>query len=63
MAVLTHAIVVLHPYFKLWYIEEKWGGENDYQAALANGDPNPRNWQQYARDVVEKAIRNVVHTC
>ncbi|RDX42607.1 hypothetical protein OH76DRAFT_1298102, partial [Lentinus brumalis] len=47
----------LHPYFKLRYIEEQWGGEDEYQAELDAGIPNAWNWQQYARDVVEKTMK------
>ena len=48
---------VLHPYYKLAYIEKKWGGEEEYQADLAAGLPNARNWIAHARAVVESAVR------
>ncbi|RPD53309.1 hypothetical protein L226DRAFT_576383 [Lentinus tigrinus ALCF2SS1-7] len=48
---------VLHPYFKLHYIEEQWGGEEEYYNDLAAGVLNAQNWQKYAREVVEKAVK------
>lgn len=51
-----HTFAVLHPYFKLRYIEEQWGGQEEYQANLVNSEPNARNWQKYARGVVKKAV-------
>lgn len=32
-----------------------WGGEDEYLADLEAGTPNPRNWQTYAVEIVEKA--------
>ncbi len=46
----------LHPYYKLAYITEKWGGHDEYLADVAAGEPNARNWQVYAREVIEKAV-------
>ncbi|RPD78605.1 hypothetical protein L226DRAFT_457374 [Lentinus tigrinus ALCF2SS1-7] len=47
----------LHPYFKLHYIEEQWGGEDEYLEDVAARVPNPRNWQKFAREVVEKNVK------
>lgn len=47
---------VLHPYYKLAYIEQMWGGEEEYQDDLAAGLPGARNWQVYATDIVDKAV-------
>ncbi|KAI1796502.1 hypothetical protein LXA43DRAFT_879770, partial [Ganoderma leucocontextum] len=49
--------LLLHPYYKLDYIEEQWGGQNEYEADLAAGLPNPINWTAHAREVTEKAMR------
>ncbi len=50
---------VLHPYYKLDYIEEQWGGLNEYEVDLAAGLPNPINWTAHAREVTEKAVRHL----
>ncbi|RPD52736.1 hypothetical protein L227DRAFT_514341, partial [Lentinus tigrinus ALCF2SS1-6] len=49
----------LHPYYKLLYIKEQWGGEAEFHADLLAGIEMPRNWQAYAREVVETALRKV----
>ncbi|KAI1789150.1 hypothetical protein LXA43DRAFT_845779, partial [Ganoderma leucocontextum] len=49
--------LLLHPYYKLNYIRHEWGGEEEYEADLAAGVPNPRNWVQYACKIVEKAMQ------
>ncbi|RDX49213.1 hypothetical protein OH76DRAFT_1303074, partial [Lentinus brumalis] len=46
-----------HPYFKLDYIKQQWGGEDEYQEAVANGEPFPRNWQAYAQEIVEETMK------
>ena len=46
----------LHPYYKLEYIEQRWGGEAEYLEDLADGVTNARNWQAYAREVIEAAV-------
>ncbi|KAM5530832.1 hypothetical protein V8D89_015500 [Ganoderma adspersum] len=40
--------LLLHPYYKLDYIEMEWGGEAEYEADLAAGNPNPINWTTHA---------------
>ncbi|RPD57654.1 hypothetical protein L226DRAFT_441361, partial [Lentinus tigrinus ALCF2SS1-7] len=47
----------LHPYFKLRYIEEQWGGEFEYNENVAAGVPNPQNWQKFVHEVVEKNVK------
>ncbi|RDX45975.1 hypothetical protein OH76DRAFT_1356891 [Lentinus brumalis] len=42
----------LHPYYKLLYIEEQWGGEDDFFAGLED-----RNWQAFARKTVEDTLK------
>ena len=49
--------LVLHPYYKLKYIEHQWGGEAEYLADVAAGHANARNWIAHARSVVEAAVR------
>ncbi|KAI0716947.1 hypothetical protein C8Q76DRAFT_567735, partial [Earliella scabrosa] len=47
----------LHPYYKLAYIESRWGGEAEYLQDLADDIPNAVNWQEHAKKVVEDALR------
>ncbi len=51
---------VTHPYFKLDYIQQHWGGQEEYLAELAEGNPDARNWQAYAREVVEQTVSDTV---
>ncbi|KAI0713358.1 hypothetical protein C8Q76DRAFT_581011, partial [Earliella scabrosa] len=46
----------LHPYYKLTYIETRWGGEAEYLEDLANGIIDPINWQEHAKKIVEAAL-------
>ena len=54
IADLVHT--VLHPYYKLRYIEKKWGGEAEREAEIAAGNPNAINWIEHAREVVDAAV-------
>ncbi|RDX52411.1 hypothetical protein OH76DRAFT_1316067, partial [Lentinus brumalis] len=45
------------PYYRLDYIEQKWGGEQEQRAEIAAGDPDAVNWTAYARTVVENAMK------
>ena len=47
---------MLHPYYKLQYIEKKWGGEAEQQAEIAAGNADAINWVEHARDVVDTAV-------
>ncbi len=53
---LTTSFFVTHSYFKLDYIEQNWGGRDEYLEELANGNPNARDWQAHARGIVEDAV-------
>ncbi|KAM5541078.1 hypothetical protein V8D89_005389 [Ganoderma adspersum] len=48
--------LLLHPYYKLNYIEHQWGSEDEYLADLKAGELNARNWRQYAREVIDRAM-------
>ena len=52
---------MLHPYYKLAYIEENWVGVEEYQAECAAGIPDARNWQEYARQVVDEAVSSYTY--
>ena len=56
---LTH--IVLHPYYKLRYIEKKWGGKAEQDAKIAAGNPNAINWIEHAREVVDAAVSVSFH--
>ncbi len=47
----------LHPYYKLLYIQEQWGGEAEFEADLRAGNTDAINWVAYARGIVEDAVR------
>ncbi|KAI1793595.1 hypothetical protein LXA43DRAFT_885568 [Ganoderma leucocontextum] len=48
--------LLLHPYYKLDYIERQWGGEEEYLEDLATGEPGAWNWKKHAREVVDRAM-------
>ncbi|KAF5378846.1 hypothetical protein D9615_006888 [Tricholomella constricta] len=48
--------LVLHPYYKLDYIELAWGGEEEQKKEMMEGNPNAKNWQDEAQKIVEKAM-------
>lgn len=47
----------MHPYYKLDYIGEKWGGEQEQQAEIAAGNIDAIDWKKYAHEVVDKKVR------
>ena len=38
----------LHPYYKLDYFQLKWGGAEEQEEELRNGNLNAKNWQDEA---------------
>ena len=48
--------IVLHPYFKLAYIEIAWGGAAEQEAERKAGDPFAKNWQDEARKILEGVV-------
>ncbi|KAF8057822.1 hypothetical protein FPV67DRAFT_1398734, partial [Lyophyllum atratum] len=48
--------LVLHPYYKLQYIKLAWGGEDEQADEIAAGNLNAKDWQDEARQVVEKVV-------
>ncbi|KZS86796.1 hypothetical protein SISNIDRAFT_420517, partial [Sistotremastrum niveocremeum HHB9708] len=48
--------LVLHPYFKLEYIDEKWGGAEEQAKEIAKGYPDAVNWQAEARRVLHEHV-------
>jgi hypothetical protein len=48
---------VLHPYYKLDYIELTWGGAEEQAKERAAGDPDAKNWKDEARKLVEHVVQ------
>ncbi|KAH9920792.1 uncharacterized protein B0H18DRAFT_858501, partial [Fomitopsis serialis] len=48
--------LVLHPYYKLDYIESEWGGEEERQEQWSAGNFDAKNWKQEARKIVENTV-------
>jgi hypothetical protein len=49
--------LVLHPYYKLNYIQHAWGGEAERDEEIAAGNWDAKNWQVEARKVLENMVR------
>ena len=47
---------MLHPYYKLQYIEDNWGGAEEYARDVAAGVRGARDWVKYARETVDAAV-------
>ena len=47
---------MLHPYFKLDYIEHAWGGEEEQATEIDAGDLRAKNWKAEARRIVEQTV-------
>jgi hypothetical protein len=47
---------VLHPYYKLAYIKHAWDGPEEQAAEIAAGNPDAKDWQDVARQIVEKTV-------
>lgn len=48
--------LVLHPYYKLAYIRQNWGGAAEQEKEHAAGNRHAINWQDEAEQVLEKAV-------
>jgi hypothetical protein len=51
--------IALHPYYKLAYIELAWGGAKEQEAEIEAGNYEAKNWQDEARQILEKTVSNV----
>ena len=47
---------VLHPYYKLLYIEMVWGGAEEQKLELEASNPNAKDWHDKATKIVEKTM-------
>ena len=54
--VMLTMCIVLHPYYKLRYIEKKWGGKAEQEAEIAAGNDDAVNWIEHAHEVVDAAV-------
>ncbi|KAF8958255.1 hypothetical protein BDZ97DRAFT_1668780, partial [Flammula alnicola] len=52
--------LVLHPYYKLAYIKLAWGGPAEKAAEIAAGNANAKDWQDEARQIVERTVSHPV---
>ena len=52
----------LHTYYKLDYFKLKWGGAEEQEEELWNGNLNAKNWQDEARKVLESTVSIYVHS-
>jgi hypothetical protein len=48
--------IVLHPYYKLAYIELAWGGAKEQEAEYDAGNFEAKNWQDEARKILERTV-------
>ena len=49
--------IVLHPYYKLTYIQMAWGGLEEQWKELEAGNPNVKDWQDEALQLVEQTMQ------
>jgi hypothetical protein len=47
---------VLHPYYKLAYIKLAWGGPEEQTEERRKGNPHAKDWQDEAKQIVEKTV-------
>lgn len=59
--VLITFILVIHPYYKLNWIELHWGGAATQAEAIKNGDKHARNWVDEAEKLVEATVCSHSH--
>lgn len=57
---LTFTYTVLHPYFKLHYIELAWGGEKEQEKEIAAGNRHAKNWYKEAEKIVKSAVKLIL---
>ena len=48
--------LLLHPYYKLNYIEMAWGGAAEQAEEIRAGNKHAKNWQDEAQKIVEAAV-------
>src|SRR5712675_1533921 len=53
--------IVLHPYYKLAYITLAWGGPEEQATEIVAGNPNVKDWQDEAKQIVKRTVSHVIH--
>ena len=56
MNIIIAAYLVLHPYYKLLYIEMAWGGTEEQRLEHKAGNPNAKDWHDEATKIIEKTM-------
>ena len=54
---------MLHPYYKLTYIEMEWGGAEEQRKVQEKGDLNAKDWCDEARQIIEKVMEEYWNNC
>jgi hypothetical protein len=54
-------LTVLHPYYKLDYIEMAWGGAEEQAKEIRAGNKHAKNWQDEAKKIVEATVCDPHH--
>ncbi|KAI0669467.1 hypothetical protein C8Q78DRAFT_933185, partial [Trametes maxima] len=52
----TFYLTVLHPYYKLAYIQAKWGGATEQLREIEAGNEDAINWIERTREVSREAV-------
>src|ERR1700733_8862397 len=60
---LIFTYTVLHPYFKLHYIELAWGREKEQEKEIAAGNPHAKNWYKEVEKIVKSAVSQFSSFC
>lgn len=60
LGLLTKLGKVLHPYYKLAYIKLAWGGPEEQAAEIAAGNPDAKDWQDEAKNIVKKTASHFI---
>ena len=50
-------LIVLHPYYKMDYIKLEWGGAEEQEKEIDEGNLGVKNWVEEAMKIVETEVR------
>lgn len=59
---IAHNSTVIHPYFKLDWITDHWGGPEEQAREIAEGNKKAKNWQAEGMKVAETMVRPSSHS-
>jgi len=51
---------VLHPYYKLAYIELSWRGAEEKEVEIAAGNLDVKDWHDKANKLIENTVRSAI---